>query len=120
MNVFNLTQHDSPECVQRSAEQTTIIRDLITFDGIPSVAEMQERADALAALAADTGASTAMVGGAPFFGSILEATLVAAGIEPVYAFSKRVSKDIPQEDGSTKKILVFKHEGWVRPHQCLD
>ncbi len=31
----------------------------------------------------------------------------------MYAFSKRVSKNIPQEDGSVNKIFVFKFEGWV-------
>lgn len=30
-----------------------------------------------------------------------------------YAFSKRVSEDIPQPDGSVKKVSTFIHEGWV-------
>ena len=33
--------------------------------------------------------------------------------EVIYSFSKRVSKDIPQEDGTIKKISLFHHEGWV-------
>lgn len=35
------------------------------------------------------------------------------GVKLIYAFSKRVSVDIPQEDGSVKKISTFKFEGWV-------
>jgi hypothetical protein len=31
-----------------------------------------------------------------------------------YAFSKRVSRDIPQPDGSIRKIAIFTHEGWVK------
>ena len=30
-----------------------------------------------------------------------------------YAYSKRVSVDTPQPDGSVLKTSVFKHEGWV-------
>jgi hypothetical protein len=32
---------------------------------------------------------------------------------PRFSYTKRISEDIPQEDGTTKKISVFKHEGWV-------
>jgi len=31
-----------------------------------------------------------------------------------YAFTERVSEDIPQEDGSIRKVSVFKHAGWVQ------
>jgi hypothetical protein len=34
-------------------------------------------------------------------------------IEIVYSFSERVSQDIPQEDGTVKKVSIFKHMGWV-------
>ena len=33
--------------------------------------------------------------------------------QPVYAFSKRISEDIEQPDGSIKKVSTFKHEGWI-------
>lgn len=32
---------------------------------------------------------------------------------PRYAFSKRISQDIPQEDGSVKKVSTFKHEDFI-------
>lgn len=31
----------------------------------------------------------------------------------VFAFTKRESRDIPQEDGTVKKVSVFKFEGWI-------
>ena len=33
-------------------------------------------------------------------------------IEIVFAVSERISKDIPQADGTVKKISQFKHLGW--------
>jgi hypothetical protein len=30
-----------------------------------------------------------------------------------FAFSKRVSEDVIQPDGTIKKVSIFKHEGWV-------
>jgi len=31
----------------------------------------------------------------------------------MYAHSERVSEDIPQADGTVKKVSVFKHLGWI-------
>lgn len=31
----------------------------------------------------------------------------------IYAHSKRVSVDEMQEDGTVKKVSIFKHEGWI-------
>jgi len=43
----------------------------------------------------------------------LEKAIRGKGFSPVYAFSKRESEDIPQPDGSIKKVLVFRHSGSV-------
>lgn len=32
----------------------------------------------------------------------------------LYAYSERLSQDIPQEDGTVKKISVFNHKGFYR------
>lgn len=32
----------------------------------------------------------------------------------IYAYSERVSEDIPQEDGSIKKVSTFNHKGFYR------
>ena len=55
-----------------------------------------------------------MIGGAPFFMSILEKVLVSYLFVPVYAFSERVSVDVVREDGTTNKTSVFKHVDFVR------
>lgn len=54
-----------------------------------------------------------MIGGAPFFMSHLENFLRRNGLAPVYAFSRRIVEEQQQAGGTTKKIAVFKHEGFV-------
>jgi hypothetical protein len=54
-----------------------------------------------------------MIGGAPYLMPALEQELRRVGIQPVYAFSKRISIDQPQPDGRIKKISNFKFEGLV-------
>lgn len=44
---------------------------------------------------------------------VLLTLLQASEYTCVYSFTERVSEDIPQEDGSVKKIISFKHKGWV-------
>ena len=34
-------------------------------------------------------------------------------VDVMYAHSRRESEDIPQEDGSVKKVAVFRHLGWT-------
>lgn len=55
----------------------------------------------------------AMIGGAPYLMAPLEAELKKLGIEPVYAFSERVSEETVQADGTVVKTNVFKHVGFV-------
>ncbi|MBU0977823.1 MAG: hypothetical protein KKD18_05385, partial [Nanoarchaeota archaeon] len=65
----------------------------------------------LADLAAGTGCSTAMIGGALFLMGPLIKALEKKGIEAIYAFSKRIL--LEEKDG--KKISIFQHEGFVKP-----
>ena len=58
-----------------------------------------------------------MIGGAPWFMSSLELALIKEGFTPIYAFSERVSVDVPQEDGSVKKTNEFKHVGFINKFQ---
>jgi len=53
-----------------------------------------------------------MIGGALFLMQPLIDELKCIGT-PLFAFTKRVTEEIPQPDGSIKKITVFKHEGFV-------
>lgn len=54
-----------------------------------------------------------MIGGAPYLMGPLAEALKEHGLEPVFAFTERVSVDEPQADGSIRKVAVFRHSGWV-------
>jgi hypothetical protein len=114
---LNLTQHAaSTEQVSVGVVEPAdkqVVSKLLTFDTAPNGAEMERRAGVLAAMAASTGAPSAMIGGAPYFMAPLEKALKAAGIKPVYSFSTRESVDQPQPDGTVRKVAVFRHTGWV-------
>lgn len=111
--IINLTQHQStPEQGCLEPKQKSDVQASLTFDDIPSVEEMQKRARFLAAIAKESGATAAMIGGAPFFMSTLERALIEAGVKPVYAFSRRESVE-SVKDGIVTKLNVFKHVGFV-------
>ncbi|MDP3909506.1 MAG: hypothetical protein Q8Q14_03860 [Gemmatimonadales bacterium] len=56
----------------------------------------------------------AMIGGAPFLMAPLEAALGNRGCATVYAFSVRESAEEVLPDGSTRKVAVFRHRGFVQ------
>jgi len=118
--IINLTQHtSSPEQTAAGVVEPNdkeLVSAILTFDEVPTHANMLGRAWALASLARIQGAEKAMIGGAPFFMAVLETALREDGIEPVYAFSKRESVDIPipeSEGGGMRKVAVFRHVGFV-------
>lgn len=139
MGIMNLTQHKStPE--QRAAGVFDLeedvhaeVRELLTFDALPTREEIEDRAADIALIAAhfsapedrandnyelpagDSGgfALQAMIGGAPFLMAALEAALLDQGIRPVYAFSRRESAEETQPDGTVRKTAVFRHAGFV-------
>lgn len=53
-----------------------------------------------------------MIGGAPYLMILLHDALVGRDIQPLYAFSERVSVE-KEEGGKIIKISVFKHVGFV-------
>lgn len=115
--ILNLTQHNASEeqvaeGVVNSKNQAEI-KTLLTFDEIPTTIDMIERATRIADIAfAELNFETnkqAMIGGAPFFMPVLCEQLKAKGIQPLFAFSKRVSQDGPNGE----KVSVFKHEGFI-------
>ncbi len=112
--IINLTQHTATEdqnCFE-PIDKTTV-QHLLTFATIPSQDEMTIRAIKLATMSVMSGATQAMIGGAPFFMSTLERVLKHAGIQPLYAFSERVSIETVNDDGTVTKTNVFKHMGFV-------
>lgn len=117
MTIINLTQHD-PTPAQKAEGvvepmDKQAVKTLLTFNAIPTVAEMRERAEKLANLALESGAPAAMVGGAQYFMSTLEQALKAHGVKPMYAFSVRKSVDKHLPDGTVQKCAVFEHAGFV-------
>lgn len=116
--IFNLTQHVATAeqiaagVVEPSPADKTIICQLLTFDEIPTLAEMRKRANSLGKMVPYHEFRLAMIGGAPFFMSTLERELDFRDIKAVYAFSKRQSID-ETIDGKVVKRSVFVHAGFV-------
>lgn len=121
MTIVNLTQHNATNDqidagvfnVDYDHNELDYLRSLLTFDNIPTIEDMQQRADEIAKIALRTNAKKAMIGGAPFFMGYLETALKSVGIQPLYAFSQRVSVETTAEDGTVTKQNVFKHMGFV-------
>ena len=116
--MINLTQHKaSPEqldagVVDLCEEDRSKLKELLTFDRIPSWMAVNNRAAEIVGLLfsrSGNGHSKAMIGGAPYLMAPLEHHLKKAGIEPFYSFTKRM---VEEKDGV--KISTFRHEGFVR------
>ena len=117
--ILNLTQHVATQeqilwgVVEPRQEAKPWIKELLTFQEIPSMEVIEDRAASLAYIAAEHGIERAMIGGAPYLMAPLEKHLKKAGMQPCYAFSKRVVKEEQQEDGSIRKTTVFRHCGFI-------
>ena len=121
--IINLTQHQAtPEqiaagVVDMTGQKLANLKLFLTFEELPTRSGIEEVAHAIAYMAASCFEPTeerhAMIGGAPFLMSALEAALMDRGIIPLYAFSKRESVEEVQEDGSVKKTAVFRHAGFI-------
>lgn len=119
--IINLTQHDATidqinDGVMDLPETDKVkVRQLITFDKIPTKIEMEFRAKKIAEIVLKHSQFNhqAMIGGAPYFMPVLDNVLKQYGITPLYAFSERVSEEVQDADGNVKKVMVFKHIGFV-------
>ena len=117
--IINLTQHE-PTPEQAKAGVTSAnehVKELLTFTEKPTTIELISRATKLAYIAREMcdklGTSDVLIGGAPFFMRPLEYALEAAGMQPRYAFSKRVSVEDELPDGTVLKKNIFKHDGFI-------
>lgn len=117
MKIVNLTQHNSTHDQQEQGlfdlSEATALKTLLTFNSLPTKAEIRERAESIAQLAQDTNAPFAMIGGAGYLMASLESALIAKGITPLHAFSQRVSVEKHNEDGTVSKENIFKHVGFI-------
>lgn len=114
--ILNLTQHLATPAQTQAGVHEPVFKDqvqsLITFTSIPTEMGMRSRAEKLAYMAKEDGYKVAMIGGAPYFMSILEQELKKQGIKPVYAFQLRESEEVELPDGSVRKVNVFRHLGF--------
>ena len=121
MKILNLTQHlatpdqilsgvfDLPEKARKE------VCELLTFEKIPSAEGISIRAHALAGYAVTYTANcgACMIGGAPYLMGELTGMLRRSSIKALYSFSVRDAVDAPQADGSVRKVIVFRHTGFV-------
>jgi len=127
--IINLTQHAATpaQVAAGVVEFPGQLAHLLNFDGLPTQAEVADKATRIA-LAASTaargmgpacdpktvvGATHALIGGAPYLMGPLERALRAVGITPLYAYSVRKSTETVQPDGTVVKTAVFEHGGFV-------
>ena len=119
MTILNLTLHPAtPEqiaagVVDLCGDQRNLLVALLTFDTLPTRAEVEQRADAIALIAANHTHPAAMIGGAPFLMAALVNALNAELIQALYAFSTRESVEKTLPDGGIEKTSVFRHAGFV-------
>lgn len=120
--ILNLTQHPATAeqkaqgVIDLSEDHRKQLNALLTFDEIPSDAEMGQRALDILAIAALQWPEIrqVMLGGAPFFMPSLDTTFSISGYECLYAFSRRESVEEVMADGTVRKTAVFRHLGFVR------
>ena len=121
MQILNLTQHTAtPEQIAAGVLELTSahkakLQSLLSFNEIPTRLEISKRANDIAEIAMNYDCNKAMIGGAGWLMSELESALILcpSHIQPVYAFSQRVSEEVHNEDGTVTKKMVFKHIGFV-------
>ena len=129
MPILNFTQHN---CTQDQLDVGILDCDpeykqelvkLLTFNTLPTSSEVWTRAVQIVGLFERVAVAMGytytneetslypMIGGAPFLMSLLEDAFDDADLNPYYAFTKRVSIEQTQPDGSIKKVSTFKHAG---------
>lgn len=128
--IINLTQHRatpdqlSAGVVDLPPAQREHLAELLTFEECPGLEELKDRAREVADLALRVAEEhtpnrrlwdwpTVMIGGAPFFMSVLESELSSRRFIACYAFSRRESVDETLPDGTVKKTATFRHAGFV-------
>lgn len=114
--IVNLTQHpasvEQKEAGVFDLQKDSGLFDALTFTAIPSKDDIETRAERIATIALINNATHAMIGGAPYLMGALETALKVRGVQPLYAFSERVSVE-KEVNGEVIKTSVFKHLGFV-------
>ena len=74
--------------------------------------ELTKMCHSLGALGKFEGFTLVQLGGSPLF-LVTAGQLLGGDVKMIFADSERISQDIPQADGSIKKISFFKHLGFI-------
>lgn len=119
--IINLTQHHaSPSQIEAGVVEPgdkEEVKWLLSFEELPTAELIIERSGYLADIAVMEaqahGTDQVMIGGASWLMGQLECDLAERGLQPVHAFSQRVSVDQAMDDGSIQKVSVFQHVGFV-------
>lgn len=118
--LLNMTQHDAtPEQKADGVvdipdmEVRKLVRRVLTFEELPTQAQIEERAELLATVVQELGYRAALIGGAPYLMPELEQALTRHGILPCYSFSIRESTEKVSAGGNVRKITVFRHLGLI-------
>lgn len=116
--ILNLTQHLSTKV---QSEQGVIepkdkeyVKNIITFDDIPNLEDLRQRANLLVDLCREEDVQFALIAGAHWWLIVLEHYLRLHGITPLQSFSKRVSYEHTNENGTTHLVSTFVHAGWMQ------
>ena len=123
--ILNLTQHRATPTqaeagvVDLPEEYGERLRELLTFEELPTTTGVDWRASEVADLAT-AGAMTysptvyrVLSGGAPSEVELVARALREYRVEVVFAFSRRESAEVTQADGSVRKTATFRHLGFV-------
>ena len=119
MNKLNLTQHPASfeqkdaGVVDPSPTLKATIVTLLNFTALPSPEEIEERASKLLDIVRQEGYQAAMIGGAPYLVTEICRQARRRGIIALHSFTQRESVEEVLPDGSTKKVAVFRHVGFV-------
>ena len=123
MKIINLTQHAATVSQQAAGitdlpvEFQAALVAAITFSNDYNKTDLVMAAGVVVELlrdlagGADISGQRVMIGGMPSFMPVLEVTLRNRGVEVGYAKSERKSADMPQPDGSVRKVTEFVHAG---------
>ena len=124
MTILNLTQHLATPTqiaagvVEPAPAGKAVIQQLLDVGDLPTVEDLVERAEGLAAFASDhstmSGEARFMVGGAGPLMRVLRRALKSriTDVQCLEAFSRRVVVETTLPDGSVRKTADFVHAGW--------
>ena len=119
MVILNLTQHTASAeqlevgVVDLTGDSLSAVKAMLTFKSVPTLKEVQYRAQGIAFIAKAMNVNHVMIGGAPYLMAPLENELVMVGISYHYSFTERISVETTLPDGSVSKTAVFRHCGFV-------